>query len=305
VHSDIFDILKCCAHLRSISIQFPGPYGESAYGQRGMPPSIFCAFENLRCLELFNLRGSHVELCEIASLLGRCPGLKTLGLGLACHGNSLLRYPAVSGAFFAYLCITYGQKFGPTLLSLQILRLGFGFGLFASLTPIEDDSSCLELLTTIESIEVLHLWNGRISVNTYQPSFHPKLVFNAFTGGKCKVRQLSLTAFSDEAKDFLITDGKSAAELIITSPCKSVSDHANTRSRDWERLTYEYLPSGQLSLLFHREKHDLSRLFPEMVLDSFEDLGVSLTRLGLSFNFEAAEWVSSNFSLNLSYHHYF
>jgi hypothetical protein len=42
-----------------------------------------------------------------------------------------------------------------------------------------------------------------------------------------------------------------------------------------------------------------------MVLDPFEDLGVSLTRLGLSLNFEAAEWVSSNFFMNLSYHHYF
>jgi hypothetical protein len=188
VYSDIFDILKCCAHLRSISIQFPDPYDGSAYGQRGMLPNIFGVFENLTCLELFNLHGSHFELCdEIASLLGRCPGLKTLGLGLACHRNPLRRYPVVRGAFFAYLCITYSKKFGPKLLSLQILRLGFGFGLFAPLTPFEEDP-CLELLTTIESIEVLHLWNGRISVNTYQPPFHPKLVFNAFTGSKCKVR---------------------------------------------------------------------------------------------------------------------
>jgi hypothetical protein len=268
----------------------------------GMPPSIFCAFENLTCLELFNLHGSHVELCdEIASLLGRCPGLKTLGLGLGCSGNALRRYPVVRGAFLAYLCTTYGEKFGPKLLSLQILRLGFGFGLFAPLTPFEE-GPCLELLTTIESIEVLHLWNGSISCNAYQPGFHPSLVFNAFTGGKCKVRQLSLTAFSDKARDFLITDGKSVTELIITSPCKSVSDRADSGNRDWECSAYEYLPSGQLSLLFHREKHDLKRLFPALVLESFEDLGVSLTRLGLSLNFEV-DWVSSNYSRIPSCHH--
>jgi hypothetical protein len=301
--SDIFDILTRCAHLRSIFIQFPDPWSISVHGQRGIPPSIFCAFQNLTCLELFNLHRPHVELCEeIVPLLGRCPGLKTLGLGLGCSGNPLRRYPAIRGAFLAYLCITYGKRFGPKLLSLQILRLGFGFGLFVPLTPFEEGPR-LELLTTIESIEVLHLWNGRISVNNYQPPFHAKLVFDAFTGGKGKVRQLSLTHFSDEAKDFLITDGKSITELFITSPCKNVSDHADSGNRDWECSAYESLPSGQLSLLFHREKHgSQKRHFPEMVLDSFEDHGVSLTRLGLSLNFEA-EWVSSNFSLNLSYHH--
>jgi hypothetical protein len=302
VYSDIFDILKYCAHLRSISILFTDPYCDSAYGQKGMPPSIFCVFENLTCLELFDLHGSHVELFdEIASLLGRCPGLKTLGLGLACHGDPLRRYPAVRGASFSYLCITYGKKFGSKLLSLQILRLGFGFGLFAPLTPFEE-GPCIELLTTIESIEVLHLWNGRISVNTYQPGFHPSLVFNAFTGGKCKVRQLSLTAFSDEAKDFLITDGKSVTELIITSPCKNASNYSDPSNRHWGCLAYEDLPSRQLSLLFHREKMDLGRYSPAMVIDQFEDRGVSLTRLGLSLNFEV-EWVSSNFSLILSCHH--
>jgi hypothetical protein len=78
--------LKNCKSLKNVSIQFSSQYLDDRHAASNCSMPLKC-FQNLTSLELFSFyafRNKSQLVKDIASLLCRCPGLKTLGLGMAC-----------------------------------------------------------------------------------------------------------------------------------------------------------------------------------------------------------------------------
>jgi hypothetical protein len=83
-NTDFTNSLQACKNLKDISLHFASQYMDPG----DQATRCWCSlkgFQNLTSLTLLNFYGNFVTLAaELADVLGNCPALKHLALGLAC-----------------------------------------------------------------------------------------------------------------------------------------------------------------------------------------------------------------------------
>lgn len=119
---------------------------------------------NLTSMELYGIHENFQNLqLKVARLLARCTSIKTLGLGLASEWDPLSRTYTHPDGFLISLCLYYGKR-KLASLSIQTLRLGLGAELFKLGHDNQEVVHYLHHLTTIESLEVLHVCKEKQSI---------------------------------------------------------------------------------------------------------------------------------------------
>jgi hypothetical protein len=133
--------------LQHLSLEFPHhPQGKSLYDWCQtqfhssltpnaiiLQPHSIAGFKNLSSLELYSLPFKEgIEsglITEIAALLLGSPGLKKLGLSLACKWDEsyeAIVTPSEPPDFLQSLALIYEAQAGALPLSIEILRIGDG-----------------------------------------------------------------------------------------------------------------------------------------------------------------------------------
>jgi hypothetical protein len=275
-------------------------------------------FNGLTSLELYQFYGLESQLVkDIANVLSDCPGLRKLGLGMACDFNcdqfpELLEVDGNYG-FLENLCLEYGTRSSP--LALETLRLGHGLFLYESTSP--DTGNYLAKLVKIKDIKTLHIFNGPIFEGDGWEEGTPMEVDWDLFAECTSLHQLSVSRMDGNVRQWLNTIGKSVQELFVM-------DHYSMY--DGGLYNFDLLELPQLSMIFTREmtvrKRDRDDAWPEIVylgsrsdsldadvqpsdslrpqkhdrslitvLDRLRDNGANLTQLGICVDLET-QWVS-------------
>lgn len=144
--SQLYQSLQRHNTLQSLSLQFPHhplgkPYYDLGYLQLRNPripdaipvqPNSISGFKNLTSLELYSLpiqNGISGLITEIAAVLLGNPGLRKLGLSLACKwdcASDSIITPPQPPDFLRSLASAYGALEGANPLSIETLRIGDG-----------------------------------------------------------------------------------------------------------------------------------------------------------------------------------
>jgi hypothetical protein len=295
-----------------------------SHGRVGCIPDLrghFRGFSNLTLLEVYNLRGNFEHLAdEFSAVLFECPGLKTLGLGVACTGHPFWTFVVLEGwdgktTFFELMCERYalGKK---QPLKLTVLRLGYYTALVkipltGSHTEEEarfrQSASLLEVLTDTSCLETLHLFNGGQALNDFDWS-RPQVQYN-FTWPPLRyisTRSLRQIATSDLGPflPWLNSTGRCVTQLIINPLYGDISGNSREAAMRHmrDRRIFRHLSLPRLSLLHLLDSPmqiDLPRrgtrpneLYPLMPPVSFflRDRGLRLTDLSISMPFKL-HWV--------------
>jgi hypothetical protein len=270
-------------------------------------------FKSLTSLELYQFYGEESQLLTgIANVLRDCPGLKKLGLGMACDFDCD-GYPEVlvidsDCDFLEKLCLRYGTHSPP--LALETLRLGNGLFIYKSSSP--NVGNYLTKLVTVRDIKTLHIFNGLIHENDDWDDVAPMKVHWDFFAECTSLKQLSVSRLDKDVQQWLNAGGKSVQELFVTEHYSMYDELLDN---------FDLLKLPQLSMLFIREmtvrtlehedawsdidslESDVDLELPELtsqimldrsvitVLDRLYDQGANLTRLGLCVQLET-QWVS-------------
>ncbi|KAE9375220.1 hypothetical protein N431DRAFT_402570 [Stipitochalara longipes BDJ] len=239
--------LKNCKTLKNVSIQFSSQYLEDRPAASNCWMPLKC-FQNLTSLELFSFYAfrNKVQLIkDIASLLCRCPGLKTLGLGMACDFDcddlpeSLI---ITDDCFLEELCMFYESNGNAPPLALETLRLGHGMYLFGSLLSTNNDF--LSKLVKFSGLKTLHIFNDFIKYGNEAEDRESMEIYWSLLNGCDSLHQLAISRLEPDVTDWLNSKGQSVQELIVTHHYTMYDDDLD----EFDRLN---LPN--LTMLFASE----------------------------------------------------
>ena len=213
----LLQALKAAPKLERLVITYESIFDEDdpASYNCSVPLAGFC---NLTTLEVYNIFGVKDRLVEdFTTVLSSCPGLKTLGIGLASNAD-WERNPEIvildgEGDFLEKLCLSYNTVSESRPLSLHTLKLGWGLCLFKSKSL--DTGNFLELLVEVGNLQSLHLHNGYMQ-------FGPDILYRRMPvewdllGNCSSLRQLAVTLLTREATDWLNNVATDVKELILS-----------------------------------------------------------------------------------------
>ena len=245
------------------------------------------SFKNLNSLELYNFFGNRAGLMEdMVYVLRERPGLKVLGLGMAYEqdfegGTAELNDTNYFIDFIDRLCIDYGSQDKTPPLALETLRLGHGMFLSAG-SIFHKERIYLNKLVRLDCLHSLHIYNGPDRYGEYDDFM--QMDWEQFQG-RTSLRQLSVSRFNEDVRDWLNEPENKVDELVIT----------DLYDEDEHGLDNFYLLERGLSMLDieTRESGASTPRRPGMtILDRLDDNGHHLTRLGLYLDLES-EWVGA------------
>jgi hypothetical protein len=241
--------LKNCKSLKNVSIQFASQYLEDRHAASNCSMPLKC-FQNLTSLELFSFysfRNKTQLAKDIASLLYRCPGLKTLGLGMACDFDcdDLPESMIIEDDyhFLEHLCMIYESKGNAPPLALETLRLGHGMYLFQSLLSTKKNDF-LSKLAKVAGLKTLHVFNDFIKHGSVEEDRESIEIDWSLLNGCESLHQLAVSRLEPDVTDWLNSKGQSVQELIVTHHYTMYSDDLD----EFDRLN---LPN--LTMLFTSE----------------------------------------------------
>lgn len=182
-------------------------------------------FSNLRSLEIYNffdyiefLRYSEVLTKDIAALRSRSPGVKTLGLGMACDEVDSDGINVNRSDFLEMMCQEY-SRLDNLPLSLDTLRLGYVMCVCESkVESVRNGPNFLEGLFRVECLRVLHFYNGQTNLRIIMGEHEFEVVEVSWNLLKnCgSLRQVALCSLGDDAAEWLNTPAlRNMTELII------------------------------------------------------------------------------------------
>lgn len=209
--------LSAAPKLKQLSISFENNYHELESS------SLDCfiplkGFSNLTSLEIYNFYGKQAQLVEeLAALLSRCPGLKTLGLGLSCDADFDI-FPesvVIEGDlnFLESLCLAYGS-FADGPLPLDTLRLGWGMCVFESNFP--EVGNFLKLLFKADTLRTLHVFNGLIHLGSIEEEADDMSISWNLLENCTSLHQISVTRLDDDVLKWLHDMAKNVKELLFS-----------------------------------------------------------------------------------------
>lgn len=310
-NKELLAALKGSPNLRNLFIQFADQYFSDSVSAMKCNTKLK-GFKNLTSLELYQFYDEESQLVKnIANVLWDCPGLKKLGLGMACEFY-YDAYPEVlvinsDCDFLEKLCLLYGTRSSP--LALETLKLGNGLFIYESRSAA---GNYLAKLVNVQDIRTLHIFNGPINDSDDRDDVASMKVHWDFFAECKSLNQLSVSRLDNDVRKWLNAGGNSVQELFIT-------EHYSVYDRLLDNFDLLKLP--QLSMLFTRERtvrrleredawSDIDSLdsdedmqdsdsanesmldrYPITVLDRLYDQGANLTQLGLCVELET-QWVS-------------
>ncbi|KAF8850135.1 hypothetical protein BDZ45DRAFT_731749 [Acephala macrosclerotiorum] len=222
-NEDLLTTLKGLPLLRKISIFF---LSEPQVGSgSGMCWTDLSGFRNLTSLELYNFRGDEKRLVrDISGLLHDNPGLRKLGLGMACGEDprAWLQHIIIAPEkqnLLEELCMEYSTTTRGTAppLSLETLRLGHGLSVLSPTSP--ESVGYLSRLVRTDQLAILHLCNGYTVQDPDDTDLEAIAVDWSVLGPCSSLRQLSVTLLSRECKDWLNSSCIAMEELLVTETC--------------------------------------------------------------------------------------
>ena len=221
--------LKNCKSLKNVSIQFSSQYLEDRHAASNCSMPLKC-FQNLTSLELFSFyafRNKTQLVKDIASLLYRCPGLKKLGLGMACgfDCDDLPESLIIEDDwhFLEQLCMTYESKGNAPPLALDTLRLGHGMYLFQSLSSTKKNDF-LSKLAKVAGLKTLHIFNDFIKHGSEEEDRESMEIDWSLLNGCESLHQLAVSRLEPDVTDWLNSKGQSVQELVVTHHYTMYSD---------------------------------------------------------------------------------
>lgn len=213
--------LKNCKSLKNVSIQFSSQYLEDRRTANNCSMPLNC-FQNLTSLELFSFYSSRDKpqlVKDIASLLSRCPGLKMLGLGLACDVdcNNVPESLIIDDDyhFLEHLCMFYRSNGNAPPLALETLRLGHGMFLFQYLFSSEKNDF-LSKLVKVAGLKTLHIFNDFIKYDSEEEDHESMEIDWSLLNGCESLHQLAISRLEPDVTDWLNSKGRSVQELMVT-----------------------------------------------------------------------------------------
>jgi hypothetical protein len=241
--------LKNCKSLKNVSIQFSSHYLEDRRTAHHCWIPLE-GFRDLTSLELFSFYGSKPKLVDdLASLLCSCPGLKTLGLGMACDFDceELPETLIIEDEdyFLEKLCMVYESKGNPPPLALETLRLGYGMYLFQPPSST-GKNDFLSKLVKVAGLKILHLFNDSIKYGS-EDADRENMEIDWALLNECKsLYQLAISRLEPNVTDWLNGEGQSVQELIVSFAYTMYDDDLD----EFDRLR---LP--KLTMLYTSEAH--------------------------------------------------
>jgi hypothetical protein len=248
---ELLRALKQSPIIKNVSIVFPSQHLEDLFAASNCSIPLD-GFVNLTSLQLFNLYGAFDALAkDIAAFLGRCPSLKSLGLGIACKFSGVIPHePLLMGEevdFLEKLCIKYEKQAPKPRLELETLRLGQGMFHRSNETHGEPRPAehCRYPCSVgqMNELKIFHIYNGLVTDEVGGDGFSVDVGWAQLDDCKT-IRQLSVTRLETDVLEWLSNGGQSVQELIVT-------EHYSAYDPDLENFDVLRLP--QLSMLFVRE----------------------------------------------------
>lgn len=244
--------LKTIVTLKNICIQFGAQFVDDPVAANNCYFPL-TGFRNLTSLELYDFYSNHdYVLKDMAHVLRDSPFLKKLGLAFASEITNdddeaiLFGGPRHPTDFLERLCKLYGSTCKNRPLSLETLRLGHG--IYLGKPSEAANSHYLTKLVAVESLQVLHVYNGLVKNELdLSDSCCIPVDWTPFTSEKCQsLRQLSVDRIEPDVTCWLRQHGKCVQELIV-------ADHYSFNDPGLKE--FFLLPPLQLSMLWMRERY--------------------------------------------------
>lgn len=210
--------LRSAPHLQALFISFNGLI--SMRERAAMKCNVdLSGFRNLTSFEYYCFYGKRLELVtNIAGLLSRCPGIKRLGLGMACDGEGQANHFPIFmpvPQLLEQICLEF-QARGGLPLSLEVLKLGHGLPVLKS----ERYERYLDLLFRQCELKTLHIFNGEYFPEDMEGEAE-RLQHEWGLLSECvSLRQISLSRLDRQALTWLSGSCISVQELFFAGKFK-------------------------------------------------------------------------------------
>ncbi len=219
--------------------------------------------------------------------------LKKLGLGKAhdanCDGIPEIIITNDKYDFLEKLCQQYASCEGTVPLNLQTLRLGHG--MFITSMKESHGENWLKKLVKLDKLQTLHIFNSLLQ--DYEDGDVTETIIDWRRLEDCKsICQLSVSRISADVIDWLLQNGKTVQELLVT-------DHYNMRdSEGMGRFSTLNLP--RLSMLYVREMWIEKTTDEDDWEDTDMDASDSDDLANVPVNFDSSEQESSQSTPDLA-----